>query len=64
MARTSTADTILTLAIEIREGNTQLITLLQQSSERQERQNHATISTLPEISKRQERIAQGQGSIK
>jgi len=60
MARSSTAEAILTLATEIREGNTQLITWLQQSSERQERQGQATITALHEISKGQERIAQGQ----
>ena len=58
MARTSTAEAILTLATEIREGNTQLITWLQQSSERQERQGQATIAALHEISKVQERIVQ------
>lgn len=63
MARTTTAEAILTLATEIREGNTQLITWLQQSSERQERQNHATITALHEISKGQEHIAQGQERI-
>src|SRR5215210_2506007 len=63
MARTSTAEAILTLATEIREGNTQLITWLQQSSERQERQGQATITALHEISKGQERIAQGQERI-
>ena len=63
MARTSTAEAILTLATEVREGNTQLITWLQQSSERQERQGQATITALHEISKGQERIAQGQEKI-
>jgi uncharacterized phage infection (PIP) family protein YhgE len=63
MARTSTAEAILILATEIREGNTQLITWLQQSSERQERQGQATITALHEISKGQERIAQGQEQI-
>jgi uncharacterized phage infection (PIP) family protein YhgE len=63
MARTSTAEAILTLATEIREGNTQLIMWLQQSSERQERQGQATITALQEISKGQERIAQGQEQI-
>ncbi len=58
MARTSIAEAILTLATEIREGNTQLITWLQQSSERQERQGQATITALHEISKGQERIVQ------
>jgi hypothetical protein len=58
MAPTSTAEAILTLATEIREGNTQLIMWLQQSSERQERQGQATITALHEISKGQERIMQ------
>ncbi len=63
MARTTTAEAILTLATEIREGNTQLITWLQQSSERQERQNQATIVALHEISKGQEHLMQGQERI-
>jgi len=58
MARTSTAEAILALAAEMREGNTQLVAWLQQSSERQERQNQATIAALHEIGKGQERIAQ------
>jgi uncharacterized phage infection (PIP) family protein YhgE len=63
MARTGTAEAILALATEMREGNAQLIAWLQQSSERQERQNQATIAALGEISKGQERIAQGQERI-
>jgi len=63
MARTTTAEAILTLATEIREGNTQLITWLQQSSERQERQGHATLAALGEISKGQEQIARSQERI-
>ena len=58
MARTSTAEAILALATEMREGNAQLVAWLQQSSERQERQNQATITALHEIGKGQERIAQ------
>jgi hypothetical protein len=58
MARTSTAEAILALATEMREGNAQLVAWLQQSSERQERQNQSTIAALGEISKGQERIAQ------
>jgi hypothetical protein len=58
MARTSTAEAILALTAEIREGNAQLVAWLQQSSERQERQNQATIAALHEIGKGQERIAQ------
>jgi hypothetical protein len=63
MARPSTAEAILVLATEMREGNAQLVAWLQQSSERQERQNQATITALGEISKGQERIAKGQESI-
>jgi hypothetical protein len=63
MARTSTAEAILALATEMREGNAQLVAWLQQSSERQERQNQATITALHEIGKGQERIAQGQERI-
>ena len=63
MARTSTAEAILALATEMREGNAQLVAWLQQSSERQERQNQATITALHEIGKGQERIAQGQEQI-
>lgn len=59
MARTSTAEAILALATEMREGNAQLVAWLQQSSERQERQNQATLAALGEISKGQEAIAQG-----
>lgn len=58
MARTSTAEAILALATEMREGNAQLVAWLQQSSERQERQNQAAIAALNEISKGQERITQ------
>ena len=58
MARTSTAEAILVLATEMREGNAQLVAWLQQSSERQERQNQATITALHEIGNGQERIAQ------
>ena len=58
MARTSTAEAILALATEMREGNAQFVAWLQQSSERQERQNQATITALHEIGKGQERIAQ------
>ncbi len=63
MARTSTTEAILTLAAEMREGNAQLVAWLQQSSERQERQNQATIVALSEISKGQERLQQGQERI-
>lgn len=63
MARTSTAEAILALAAEMREGNAQLVAWLQQSSERQERQNQATIAALNEIGKGQERLQQGQERI-
>ena len=63
MARASTTEAILTLAAEMREGNAQLVAWLQQSSERQERQNQATIVALSEISKGQERLQQGQERI-
>ena len=59
----STTEAILTLAAEMREGNAQLVAWLQQSSERQERQNQATIVALSEISKGQERLQQGQERI-
>lgn len=58
MARASTAEALLALAAEMREGNAQLVAWLQQSPERQERQNQATIAALHEIGKGQERIAQ------
>jgi|GEM_PF-3184554 len=58
MARASTAEAILALAKEMREGNAQLVAWLQQSPERQERQNQTTIAALGEISKGQERIVQ------
>ena len=58
MARTSTAEAILAPATEMREGNAQFVAWRQQSSERQERQNQATITALHEIGKGQERIAQ------
>jgi len=63
MARTSTAEAILALAAEMREGNAQLVAWLQQSSERQERQNQATMAALHEIGKGQERLQQGQERI-
>lgn len=47
----------------MREGNAQLVAWRQQSSERQERQNQATIVALHDIGKGQERLQQGQEPI-